>query len=78
MDVPENRESEENVERGRIREVVRAENQFFFHHVNAFERETGEVCLDSIPEIYGFFDEFRYGHTRSGKTVQERSTRDLR
>ena len=24
-------------------------NQFFFHHVNAFERETGEVCLDSIP-----------------------------
>ena len=38
-------------------------NQFFFHHVNAFEREeTGEVCLDSIPlEVYGFLDELRYG-----------------
>jgi len=25
------------------------ENQFFFHHINAFERENGEVCLDSVP-----------------------------
>ena len=32
--------------------AIELKPQFFFHHVNAFERENGEVVLDSLPWVF--------------------------
>lgn len=32
--------------------AIELDSQFFFHHINAFERDNGEIVLDSMPWVF--------------------------